>query len=102
GAPVALTVSAKSAKALPRQAEALRAHLEDHPEQSLADVAYSLTASRAALDHRAVVLADDREAALRELAKLAAGTGSADAVTGSRVDGATAFLFTGQGAQRLG
>ncbi|MEV6584097.1 SDR family NAD(P)-dependent oxidoreductase, partial [Streptomyces sp. NPDC051582] len=101
-APVALTVSAKSAKALPRQAEALRAHLEDHPEQSLADIAYSLTASRAALDHRAVVLADDRAAALRELAELAGGTGSADTVTGSRVDGATAFLFTGQGAQRLG
>ncbi|MFB7977704.1 SDR family NAD(P)-dependent oxidoreductase [Streptomyces vinaceus] len=101
-APVALAVSAKSAKALPRQAEALRAHLEAHPEQSLADVGYSLTASRAALDHRAVVLAEDREGALRELAKLAEGTGSADAVTGSRVTGATAFLFTGQGAQRLG
>ncbi|WP_446459341.1 SDR family NAD(P)-dependent oxidoreductase, partial [Streptomyces vinaceus] len=101
-APVALAVSAKSAKALPRQAEALRAHLEAHPGQSLADVGYSLTASRAALDHRAVVLAEDREGALRELAKLAEGTGSADAVTGSRVTGATAFLFTGQGAQRLG
>nr|WP_053692550.1 type I polyketide synthase [Streptomyces sp. WM6372] len=102
GVPVALAVSAKSAKALPRQAEALRAHLEAHPEQSLADVGYSLVASRAALDHRAVVLADDREGALRELAKLAGGVESADAVTGSRADGATAFLFTGQGAQRLG
>ncbi|MFI5671188.1 SDR family NAD(P)-dependent oxidoreductase [Streptomyces sp. NPDC051704] len=101
-APVALTVSAKSAKALPRQAEALRAHLEAHPEQSLADVGHSLTASRAALDHRAVVLAEDRGAALRELAKLAEGAQSAGVVTGSRVDGATAFLFTGQGAQRLG
>ncbi|MFE2146296.1 type I polyketide synthase, partial [Streptomyces sp. NPDC059456] len=101
-APVALTVSAKNAKGLPRQAEALRAHLEAHPEQSLADVGHALVASRAALDHRAVVLADDRAAAIRELAKLAAGTESADVVTGGRVDGATAFLFTGQGAQRLG
>ncbi|MFB6808322.1 SDR family NAD(P)-dependent oxidoreductase [Streptomyces sp. NPDC056387] len=100
--PVALTVSAKNAKGLPRQAEALRAHLEAHPEQSLADVGYSLVASRAALEHRAVVLADDRAAAIGELAKLAGGTESADVVTGGRVDGATAFLFTGQGAQRVG
>ncbi|MET9888532.1 type I polyketide synthase, partial [Streptomyces sp. NPDC006430] len=101
-APVALTVSAKSAKALPRQAEALRAHLQVHPEQSLTDVGYSLATSRAALDHRAVVLAEDHEAAIRELTKLSGGTESADLVAGTRVDGATAFLFTGQGAQRLG
>ncbi|MEU6556654.1 type I polyketide synthase [Streptomyces sp. NPDC046915] len=101
-APVLLPVSAKNAKSLPRQAEALRAHLAAHPEQSLRDVGLSLAVSRADLDHRAVIIAEDRAAAVRELAKLAEETESADVVTGGLVDGATAFLFTGQGAQRLG
>ncbi|WP_329572886.1 type I polyketide synthase [Kitasatospora sp. NBC_01266] len=101
-APVVLTLSAKNPKALPGQAEALRAHLAAHPEQSLQDVGYSLATSRAALDHRAVVLAEDHEGAVAELAKLAEGSGSAGVVAGGRVDGATAFVFTGQGAQRLG
>ncbi|MET7686197.1 SDR family NAD(P)-dependent oxidoreductase, partial [Streptomyces sp. NPDC005423] len=90
--PVLLAVSAKNAKSLPRQAEALRAHLAAHPEVALRDVAHSLALSRAALDHRAVVLADDHAGALAELARLAEGTESADTVTGARTDGATAFL----------
>ncbi|SDY87973.1 pimaricinolide synthase PimS1 [Amycolatopsis xylanica] len=91
---VPLVVSAKTAKQLPEQATALRAFIES-TEADLTDVAFSLATSRAALEHRAVVLAGDREAALSGLDALAI-RGAADSA------GLTAFLFTGQGAQRLG
>ncbi|MFD8143196.1 SDR family NAD(P)-dependent oxidoreductase [Streptomyces sp. NPDC059708] len=96
---VPLLLSGSDPQAPARQAEALHARLLADPELGLADVAYTLATGRAALEHRAMVLAGDREATLSELAALAAG----DGVRGSaRHTGKTAFLFTGQGAQRLG
>ncbi|NYS19655.1 type I polyketide synthase [Streptomyces sp. SJ1-7] len=101
---VPLVLSARSAQTLPAQADRLRAHLVAHPEHSLTDTGFSLATTRAVLDHRAVVLAEDREDALAALAGLAAGRPTAHTVTGSAEEppGATAFLFSGQGAQRLG
>ncbi|MFJ9333161.1 SDR family NAD(P)-dependent oxidoreductase [Streptomyces sp. NPDC101230] len=101
---VPLVLSARSAQTLPAQADRLRAHLVAHPEHSLTDTGFSLATTRAVLDHRAVVLAEDREDALAALAELAAGRPTAHTVTGSAEEppGATAFLFSGQGAQRLG
>ncbi|MER6119153.1 type I polyketide synthase [Streptomyces sp. NPDC001743] len=102
---VPLPFSARSATALTAQAERLLAHMEGHPEESLVDVGYSLGTTRAVLDHRAVVVAADRDAAVRALSDLAAGRESAEAVTSAdspSTEGLTAFLFTGQGAQRLG
>ncbi|MFE9860961.1 SDR family NAD(P)-dependent oxidoreductase [Streptomyces sp. NPDC005780] len=101
---VPLPLSARSATALTAQAQRLLAHVEAHPEESLVDVGHSLATTRAVLDHRAVVLSADREAAMRALSDLAAGRECAEVVTsaGSSADGLTAFLFTGQGAQRLG
>ncbi|WP_420707709.1 SDR family NAD(P)-dependent oxidoreductase [Streptomyces sp. ATexAB-D23] len=80
------------------------AHVEAHAGESLMDVGFSLATTRAVLDQRAVVLAGDRGDAVRVLSDLAAGRESADVVVsaGSSVEGLTAFLFTGQGAQRLG
>ncbi len=66
-------------------------------ELDAADVALSLTA-RAALEQRAVVLGEDRGQLLEGLAALASGETAAPYV----VEGQTAFLFTGQGAQRAG
>ncbi|AEV86965.1 polyketide synthase [Actinoplanes sp. SE50] len=91
--PVLLPISARTAAALPDQAGALRAHLAEQPDADLGDVAYSLATGRAALGHRAVVLAADRDAALAGLAEV-------EPVTAG--DGLTAFVFSGQGAQRLG
>uniref|UniRef100_UPI0035ADE442 type I polyketide synthase n=1 Tax=Streptomyces sp. AC558_RSS880 TaxID=2823687 RepID=UPI0035ADE442 len=52
---VPVLLSARNDEALRAQAERLRAHLVARPELSVADVAYSLVASRALLDRRAVV-----------------------------------------------
>ena len=99
--PVPLVLSARSAAGLSQQAGRLRDHLVARPEQRLDDVGYSLATSRAALEYRAVLLADDRESALRGLPALADGADSAH-LTGRTADGLTAFGFSGQGAQRPG
>ncbi|BCY13293.1 type I polyketide synthase [Actinoplanes sp. L3-i22] len=62
---------------------------------SLADLAWSSFHTRAALEHRLVVLADDTEDLSRRLAD---GTG----IFGAVASGQTAMLFTGQGSQRPG
>ncbi|MER6120875.1 type I polyketide synthase [Streptomyces sp. NPDC001743] len=101
---IPLPFSGKTSEALAAQAGRLLAHMEGHPEESLVDVGYSLGTTRAVLDHRAVVVAADREVAVRALSDLAAGRECGEAATaaGSSTEGLTAFLFTGQGAQRLG
>ncbi|WP_345006191.1 SDR family NAD(P)-dependent oxidoreductase, partial [Streptosporangium album] len=93
---VPLVLSARNSAALRGQAERLSAYLDGRPELGLADVGYSLTTTRAALERRAVVVAGDREDALRGLSAIASGEGASDAVPGK-----VAFLFTGQGSQRL-
>ncbi|MFD8518366.1 SDR family NAD(P)-dependent oxidoreductase, partial [Streptomyces antimycoticus] len=96
-------LSAKTADALRAQAVRLRSYLDERPEIAPADLGYSLATTRAALDHRAVLVADDREAFLRGLDALARGESGAEAIQGSGATvGKVAFLFTGQGSQRLG
>ncbi|WP_433408269.1 type I polyketide synthase [Saccharomonospora azurea] len=92
-------LSGKTVEALRGQASALRASVESAES---ADVAFSLVTTRAALDHRAVVLGESRDALVSALEALAEGRSSADVITGSVMRGKTAFLFTGQGAQRVG
>ncbi|MEV4895662.1 beta-ketoacyl synthase N-terminal-like domain-containing protein [Nonomuraea sp. NPDC055795] len=82
--------SARSPGALKELAEQL-ADVEADP----ADVAWSLVRSRAAFEHRAVVLGTAKREALRALA---GGLPHDAAVTGSGA-GRTAFVFPGQGAQ---
>ncbi|MFJ3219862.1 type I polyketide synthase [Kitasatospora sp. NPDC086801] len=93
-------VSGASEQALAAQAARLAAYLDAAPTWRPVDVAWSLTA-RARLEHRAV-LTGDRENLLAGLAALAEGTPSTAVATGTGLPGATAFLCTGQGAQRLG
>ena len=98
-----LVLSARNPASLRQQAKALLEHLTAHPEQRLADLGFSLATSRAALDRRAVVLAASQVTARHALTALSEGTESPDVVTGTAAsDGLTAFLFTGQGAQRAG
>ncbi|WNI23572.1 type I polyketide synthase [Streptomyces sp. ITFR-16] len=96
-------VSARDAPALAAQAGRVHARVTAGPELSEADLTYSLATGRASLDHRAVVLAESRDAALSGLAALAEGQAAHPGlVRGTVTQGRTAFLFTGQGAQRLG
>ncbi|RZD55374.1 beta-ketoacyl synthase [Streptomyces albidoflavus] len=83
------------------QARRLLDHLTDHPATTPSEVAAAL-ATRPLLEDRAVVLGEDRAALLRGLSDLAAGAGSPGVVRGrSERRAGTAFLFTGQGSQRL-
>ncbi|MFI9503679.1 type I polyketide synthase [Nocardia sp. NPDC052566] len=95
-------ISAGSEEALRQQAQRLHAHLLGRSAWWASDVGISLATTRAALRHRAVVLGDDRDGLLGELAALAAGGSSARIICGTPADGDLAFLFTGQGAQRTG
>ncbi|MFC0111199.1 type I polyketide synthase [Kibdelosporangium aridum] len=95
-------LSGKSVDAVRSQAVKLRARVLDDPELGSVDVGWSLATSRAALEHRAVVLAADATSAIAELTALADGTSSPGVVEGAVAKGKLAFLFTGQGAQRIG
>nr|WP_284748671.1 type I polyketide synthase [Amycolatopsis sp. RTGN1] len=95
---VPLALSGRSEAALRAQA----ARLLGLPETDPADLAWSLATTRSAFEHRAVVLAGDDAELRTGLAALAEGTKSAAVVRGTAAPGRTAFLFTGQGAQRIG
>ncbi|NUT91921.1 MAG: SDR family NAD(P)-dependent oxidoreductase, partial [Saccharothrix sp.] len=92
-------LSARTEPALRDQARRLLDHVTAHADQPLADVGHSLATGRVAFDHRAVVTGTSRDDLLRGLAAVAAGeAGIVDSVR----NGGLAFLFTGQGSQRLG
>ncbi|MGP4053095.1 type I polyketide synthase, partial [Streptomyces sp. 2A115] len=96
-------VSARTEDAVRDQAERLHAYVTEHPELTPADIAFSLATGRAVLEHSAAVVGTDRDALLDGL-RVIAGNGSALSVLRGHNDrpGRTAFLFTGQGSQRLG
>jgi acyl transferase domain-containing protein len=87
-------LSGKSEQALHAQSAALVGHVADNPGQDRTDVAYTLATARASFPHRAVVVARDLEDLARQLP-------SPVLVGDGRRAGGVAFLFTGQGSQRL-
>lgn len=98
------TLSAKTAEALNLAASRLIAHLDAHPNISLANLAYSLATGRSKMEHRlalAVDSADSLRAALETAARgitpIMAARGTAQGGLGKLV-----WMFTGQGAQRVG
>ncbi|MER5807299.1 type I polyketide synthase [Streptomyces sp. NPDC002033] len=95
-------LSGRGDAALRAQAAALRAHLAARPDQGVADVAHSLATGRTAFEDRAVLTAPDREGLLTALDALTAGDDAPGLVRGTVADGKVAFLFSGQGSQRLG
>ncbi|MFF7216940.1 SDR family NAD(P)-dependent oxidoreductase, partial [Streptomyces sp. NPDC008238] len=100
--PLPWTLSGKSVEALREQAARLRGFALDNADVTPADIGWSLATTRTALDRRAVVVAADRDGFLAALEALAAGQASAAVTQGSAAAGKVAFLFTGQGSQRLG
>ncbi|MGW0824746.1 SDR family NAD(P)-dependent oxidoreductase [Streptomyces sp. NPDC002845] len=105
GLPTALPwpVSARSREALRAQARRLAAHLDEHPGQRPLDVGHALATTRAALEHRAVVIAADEDGLMRGLRALAEDTPEPGLLRGTGAPGGdTAFVFPGQGSQWTG
>ncbi|MET8774546.1 type I polyketide synthase [Nocardia sp. NPDC004654] len=92
-------ISARSAEALAAQAARLASRVGEHDP---VDVGFSLASTRAVFEHRAVVVADDRDGLLAGVRALAAGTQAPGVVTGRAAAGSTGFVFSGQGAQWAG
>ncbi|MGW3123028.1 SDR family NAD(P)-dependent oxidoreductase [Streptomyces sp. NPDC001107] len=97
GLPVPLPVSARSGDGLRAQARQLAAHLAAHPEQPLTAVSHALATGRAALEHRALVVAAHRDTAVETLNALAEEHRSQPGTGGD-----IAFVFPGQGSQWAG
>ncbi|MGV9612821.1 SDR family NAD(P)-dependent oxidoreductase [Nocardia xishanensis] len=92
-------VSARSGEALASQAARLASHVDDRDP---IDVGFSLASTRGVFEHRAVVLAGDRDGLLAGVRALAAGVQVPGVVTGRVVSGSTGVVFSGQGAQWAG
>ncbi|WP_167660021.1 type I polyketide synthase [Nocardia mangyaensis] len=98
--PMPWIVSARSETALTGQAQRLAAWPIDHA----ADIGWSLLTTRSLFDHRAVILGGDIGELRAGVDALAAGAPTSAVITGS-VDphgGGLAFVFAGQGSQRVG
>ncbi|MEU5757267.1 beta-ketoacyl synthase N-terminal-like domain-containing protein, partial [Streptomyces sp. NPDC047829] len=95
-----LPLSAAGAESLREQARRLAAHLADHEEITAADAAHSTATTRAALSHRASVLADDRQSLIDRLTALAEDRKDAGVTVGEAGSGRPpVFVFPGQGSQ---
>jgi acyl transferase domain-containing protein/acyl carrier protein len=101
---VPVLLSGKGTDALREHARRLLTRAEADDPPALLDLGHSLATARTALQDRAAVIATDRTELLRRLTALAEDRPSPGLVqsSASHNDGLTAFLFTGQGAQRLG
>ncbi|MFJ5263440.1 type I polyketide synthase [Streptomyces sp. NPDC088387] len=100
-APVPWLLSAADEGALRAQAGRLAAELADRPDLLSLDVGHTLSVSRAALTHRALIPHGDRPHMLDALRALAVGRDTPGVLRGlADREVRTAFLFTGQGSQR--
>ncbi|MFJ4359877.1 type I polyketide synthase [Streptomyces massasporeus] len=103
---VPVVLSGPTPTVLRRRARDLAEAVED-PGRALplADLAWTAATARTAFGHRAGVIASHPDELARRLRALADGSpddGEGGLVQGPRGEGRTAFLFAGQGAQRLG
>ncbi len=95
-----LTLSAKSATALETLSSQLAAHLRDHPELDLADVAHTLQVGRRAFNQRRALLCRDRADAIALLND--PDPARVWTMVQQSSERPVVFLFPGQGAQYAG
>ncbi|MGJ4889466.1 type I polyketide synthase [Bradyrhizobium sp. HKCCYLRH3099] len=101
--PSTLLMSAQSPHALTALAHAMREQLQHASDTEFAAICSSALRQRTPLRHRLAVIADRGDEARAALAAIASGATHPAVLQGEstrRRDGAVAFLFTGQGAQR--
>ncbi|WP_406368823.1 SDR family NAD(P)-dependent oxidoreductase [Streptomyces sp. NBC_00647] len=115
GAAVPWVLSGRTEAALQAQAASLASFLDDHDHDNdrdrddvgeaalAADVAYSLATTRAAFEHRAVVVGQTLQELRQGLDGVAGGATPPGVVTGTaHTGGKTVFVFPGQGSQWVG
>ncbi|SHN35961.1 Acyl transferase domain-containing protein, partial [Streptomyces yunnanensis] len=102
GGVVPWVVSGKSEAALRAQAVRLLSFVDAAPGLNPVDVAFSLATTRAVLGHRAVVVGGGRDDFRGGLEALASGASASGVVRDVVSEGRLAFLFSGQGSQRVG
>ncbi|WP_420718960.1 type I polyketide synthase [Streptomyces sp. NRRL WC-3795] len=95
-------ISGKGPAALRDQARALSSFLAEQPDLDLTDLSYALATTRASFEHRASVVAADREELTRSLTALAADESAPGLHTDTLRPGKSAVVFSGQGSQRAG
>jgi acyl transferase domain-containing protein/acyl carrier protein len=101
--PLGWVISARSGTALRAQARRLHEFVTADSTLDPADVAHALVTTRTLFEHRAVVLGHDRDALLASLGDYLRDGPAPDVISGTAHEKATlAYLFTGQGGQRLG
>ena len=94
-----LPIAARSKQAVDVATKNLADHIAAHPEIPLPDIAYTLAVGRYQFNQRRVVVCENREEALAKLA-----TGQVDelpVLAPGRHNPPAAFMFPGQGAQRV-
>ncbi|MFG1804197.1 SDR family NAD(P)-dependent oxidoreductase, partial [Micromonospora carbonacea] len=97
---VPLFLSARGSAALCAQAARLRARLIEEPDLDIAEVGYTLAATRARFEHRAVVIGESRAEVGDALAALARGEEHPSLLRGrAGASDRVAFVFPGQGSQ---
>ncbi|MDX3852716.1 acyltransferase domain-containing protein [Streptomyces sp. AK02-01A] len=103
--PALWTISGKTQAAARAQAAALLAYADTHPDVRHTDIAVSLARSRTHFDHRLTVVGRDRDelvGRLRAFADSGYAPGVAEGTTAESATATSAFLFAGQGSQRVG
>ncbi len=94
-----LVLSARTASALDIMRGNLLDHLRQHPEDDIADVAFTLATGRRRFRHRLAVCCDGISHAVSAL-KATAATSVTNEITSEPLS--CAFLFPGQGTQHIG
>ncbi|MFD9130724.1 type I polyketide synthase, partial [Kitasatospora sp. NPDC059571] len=95
--PVPLVLSGRTEQAVRDQASRLAQRLAAEPGLAPADVAFTLATARSAFEYRAALVVAEPERIVEQLGSFA---GLVEGVAGTA--GRSAFLFAGQGSQRVG
>jgi polyketide synthase 12 len=100
--PTTWLISAKSPDALREQADRLAEFASTREDVDIRQTAAALATTRTHFEQRAAVIGTDRDTLLAGLTALAADAEHIALVRGQVAAGKTAFLFSGQGSQRVG